>query len=151
MVRGQEAGRVVPLQVSPWQVSTAVSEAYPAFTPWRTLESLVNLCQPGMLPDFSGTIRYDTRFACDTPAGERVLLDLGEVGEVAQVWLNGTALGTRICRPYIFDATAALRSGENTLRIEVTNTLVYAVKDDFSRYLSQDPSGLLGPVRLRCR
>ena len=69
---------------------------------------------------------------------------------MAQVWLNGTLLGTRICRPYRFDATAALQPGENTLRIEETNTLVYAMKDDFSRYLSQDPAGLLGPVRLRC-
>ena len=148
VARWSDARRVVPLQPSPWQVSTAVSEAYPAFTPWRRLESLANLCQPGLLPDFSGTIRYDTRFTSDTPAGEKVFLDLGEVGEVAQVCLNGTLLGTRICRPYIFDATDAFRSGENTLRIEVTNTLVYATKDDFSRYLSQDPSGLIGPVRL---
>jgi hypothetical protein len=151
VARWSDAKRLVPLQPSPWQVSTAVSEAYPTFRPWRSLDVLVNLCQPGLLPDFSGTIRYDTRFAIDTLAGERVMLDLGEVGEVAQVWLNGIALGTRICRPYIFDATAALQSGDNTLRIEVTNTLVYALKDDFSRYLSQDPSGLLGPVRLRYR
>jgi hypothetical protein len=149
VARWSDAGREVPLQVSPWQVSTAVSEAYPAFTPWRTLESLDNLCQPERLPDFSGTIRYDTRFAGNTPAGERVFLDLGEVGEVAQVWLNGTALGARICRPYLFDATPAIRSGENTLRIEVTNTLVYALKDDFSRHIGQEPSGLIGPVRLR--
>jgi hypothetical protein len=150
VVGGHAAGHVVPWQVSPWQVSTAVAEAYPAFTPWRTLASLVNLCQPGLLPDFSGTIRYDTRFTANVPGGANVCLDLSEVGEVAQVWLNGTLLGTRICRPYRFDATAALQPGENTLRIEVTNTLVYAMKDDFSRYLSQDPAGLLGPVRLRC-
>jgi hypothetical protein len=148
-MRWSEAGTAVPLQFSAWQVSTAVSEAYPAFTHWRTLESLVNLCRPGLLPDFSGTIRYDARFAGDTPAGERVFLDLGEVGEVAQVWLNGTLLGTRICRPYVFDATAALCAGENALRIEVTNTLVYALKDDFSRFIAQDPSGLIGPVQLR--
>jgi hypothetical protein len=147
--RWSDAERTIPLSFSAWQVSTALSEAYPVFTPWRTLESLGNLCQPGLLPDFAGTIRYDTRFARNAPTGENVLLDLGEVGEVAQVWLNGTALGTRICRPYIFDAAEALRSGENTLRVEVTNTLVYAIKDDFSRYLSQDPSGLIGPVRLR--
>jgi hypothetical protein len=151
VVRGNEAGCMVPLQVSPWQVSTAVSEAYPVFTPWRTLESLINLCQPGLLPDFSGTIRYDTRFDSHAPTGKSVFLDLGEVGEAAQAWLNGTLLGTRICRPYSFDATPAIRPGENTLRIEVTNTLVYALKDDFSRYINQEPSGLIGPVRLRYR
>jgi hypothetical protein len=173
------------------------------FTPWRTLESLINLCQPGLLPDFSGTIRYETTFAMHNDSSEdgsneathqtkghagldlvssrrlrpstsegptkdvthlhticpdkdsgssgQVFLDLGAVGEVAQVWMNGTALGTRICRPYSFDATPAIRPGENTLRIEVTNTLVYALKDDFSRYINQEPSGLIGPVRLRYR
>jgi hypothetical protein len=184
-VRWSDAGNVVPLRVAPWQLSTALSEAYPAFTPWRTLESLVNLCQPGLLPDFSGTIRYETTFAmhndlsdggrdgspsrprtprrgvptsdaitasCDgSSRSGQVFLDLGEVGEVAQAWLNGTSLGTRICRPYVFDATSAIRSGENKLRIEVTNTLVYTLKDDFSRYINQNPSGLVGPVRLRYR
>jgi hypothetical protein len=75
------------------------------------LETLVYLAQPGLLPDFSGTFRYDTRFTSEPPTGDKVFLDLGAVGEVAQVWLNETALGTRICRPYIFDATQALRCG----------------------------------------
>ncbi len=184
-VRWSDAGNVVPLRVALGQVSTALSEAYPAFTPWRELESLVNLCQPGLLPEFSGTIRYETTFALhnDSSDGGRdgspsrpqtprrgvptsdaiavsddgssrscqVFLDLGEVGEVAQAWLNGPLLGTRICRPYVFDATAAIRPGDNTLRVEVTNTLVYALKDDFSRYINQEPSGLIGPVRLRYR
>jgi len=33
--------------------------------------------------------------------------------------------------------------------IEVTNTLVNAEPDFYSRYATQEPSGLLGPVRLR--
>lgn len=149
VARWSDARGAAPLKASSWQVSTATSEAYPTFTPWRTLETLVNLAQPGLLPDFSGTIRYETAFTCDGPAAGRVFLDLGAVGEVAQVWLNGVSLGTRICRPYCFDVTDVLRSAMNELRIEVTNTLVHALKDDFSRFIAQEPSGLIGPVELK--
>ena len=144
-----DADRIAPLATAEWQVSTADAQAYPNFTPWRTLESPVNLCQPELLPDFSGTLRYDTTCQCDARSAGRCYLDLGAVGEVAEVWLNDVALGKRICRPYMFDVTDALRSGENALRVEVTNTLVYAVTDVFSRLVPHDPSGLIGPVQLR--
>ena len=41
-----------------------------------------------------------------------------------------------------------LRAGANTLVVEVTNTLVKQQRDFFSRFAQQEPSGLLGPVRL---
>lgn len=148
-VRWSDARRIVPLAVSQWCVATADAEAYPQFTPWRTLDSPINLCQPGLLPDFSGTIAYETTFITDAPASGRVFLDLGEVGEVAQVSVNGSTLGVRLSRPYVFDVTGVLRPGENALRVEVTNTLVCAMKDELSRIAAQCPSGLVGPVDLR--
>ena len=144
-----DADRTELLSAAPWEVSTADAEAYPHFSSWRTLESLVNVCQPGLLPDFSGTLRYDTTFPWEARPDARVYVDLGEVGEVAEVWLNGAALGSRLCRPYVFDVTDTLRPGENALRVEVTNTLVYAMRDPLSRFSPQDPSGLIGPVQLR--
>jgi hypothetical protein len=71
------------------------------------------------------------------------------VGETAEVWLNGKPLGVRLGRPYVFDVTDSLCPGENRLRVEVTNTLVHELKDDFSRFMPQEPSGLLGPLTLR--
>jgi hypothetical protein len=147
--RWSDARRAIPLSATPWRVATADAEAYPQFTPWRTLEAPVNLCQPDMLPDFSGTIAYETTFTAEVPNGGAVFLDLGEVGEVAEAWINGTRLGLRMNRPYVFDVTGGLRAGENTLRVEVTNTLVCAMKDFFSRFAPQGPSGLVGPVTLR--
>ncbi len=41
-----------------------------------------------------------------------------------------------------------LRAGANTLVVEVTNTLVKDQNDFLSRYLPQEPSGLLGPVQV---
>jgi hypothetical protein len=144
-----DAGRIQPVTAGAWSVSTADAVSYPRFTPWRTIEALGSLCQPGLLPDFSGTIAYETTFTAEGPGGQGVFLDLGQVGETAEVWLNGSALGVRLGRPYVFDVTDHLRAGENRLRVEVTNTLVYELKDDFSRFLPQDPSGLLGPLTLR--
>ena len=143
-----EAQRDVSLEAAAWQVSTATAEQYPEFTPWQTQNSLTSLTAPGLLPEFSGTIRYETNFAAPCPAEGRVFLDLGEVGEVAEAWLNGTALGVRICRPYVFDVTEALRAGTNALYVEVVNTLVCEMKDKLSKHAALDPTGLLGPVRL---
>jgi hypothetical protein len=70
------------------------------------------------------------------------------VYETAELWVNGEPAGVRICPPYRFDIGGLLRPGANRLRVEVTNTLVKQHPDFFSRYAPQEPSGLLGPVRL---
>jgi hypothetical protein len=131
----------------PLAVSTADSMSYPTFTPWRDLPELADLSMPGSLPAFSGTFRYETRFAWPGPAGS-AWLDLGEVYETAEVWLNGQRCGLRLCPPYLFELPE-LRPGENRLVIEVTNTLVKEQQDFLSRFTVQDPSGMLGPVRLK--
>ena len=50
-----------------------------------------------------------------------VLLDLGKVGDIAEVSLNGRALGQLWAAPYRIDITDALKPGENALAIKVTN------------------------------
>ena len=158
-VRGLEAGAVdlpgaaaaraahMMELTGPWAVSTADSLSYPTFTPWRDLPELADLSMPGSLPAFSGTFRYETGFAWPGPAGS-AWLDLGEVYETAEVWLNGQRYGLRLCPPYLFELPE-LRPGENRLVIEVTNTLVKEQQDFLSRFTVQDPSGMLGPVRLK--
>jgi len=133
-----------------WSVETATSEEYPAFTPWRELDELTPLDAPGLLPRFSGTARYTASFAQEHTDG-CFRLDLGEVGEIAQVTLNGTDLGTRIAPPYRFEVPNGVLRQRNTLVVEVTNTLVKAQPDFFSAFAQQEPSGLLGPVRLTRR
>ena len=76
------------------------------------------------------------------------MLDLGAVGETAEVILNGTSLGTRIAPPYRFDVAGLLRE-ENTLQVNVTTHLGYNRRDRFSSYLLLEPMGLLGPVTLK--
>jgi hypothetical protein len=73
---------------------------------------------------FSGTAAYTTRF--DLPAealkpGRRLTLDLGAVEVMAEVRVNGKALGTLWKRPFAVDITDAVRSGTNEIEVKVTN------------------------------
>ncbi|KHK97568.1 hypothetical protein LK09_11815 [Microbacterium mangrovi] len=130
-----------------WTVATATAQQYPVFTPWRSLDDLVPLDRPELLPRFSGTIRYTSTVAPDRLDGAFVL-DLGEVHEIAQVTVNGADLGTRIAPPYRFTIPDGLLTTSSTLEVEVTNTLVKAHPDFFSAFAQQEPTGLLGPVTI---
>ena len=78
---------------------------------------------------------------------ETFRLDLGRVGEVAEVWLDGKKLGQRIIPPYRFEFTAK-PGAQLKLCVVTTSHLGYAQQDGFSAYLGFDPVGLLGPVAL---
>lgn len=140
------AGAPVEL-ASPFSVSRASYLEPDDFRPVDTAGRLQNMTGPRGDASFSGLFRYETTF--DLPAGiAAAVLDLGVVGQAAQVSLNGVDLGWRICRPYEFDTGGALRPTGNRLTVTVANTLVHALRDGFSHFLQIPPSGLLGPVRV---
>ncbi len=71
---------------------------------------------------FSGTAVYQKSFDWQQPAGNgRVSLDLGRVEVIAEVELNGKNLGVLWKPPFRVDITEALKAGENTLVVKVTN------------------------------
>jgi hypothetical protein len=93
------------------------------------------------------------------------MLSVGEVRDIARVYVNGTDCGIAWTAPYEVDITRALKRGKNIVRIEVVNTWAnalrgadcgklpfegiwtnakYRMKGD--RLLS---AGLMGPVELR--
>ncbi|MHB1485822.1 MAG: glycosylhydrolase-like jelly roll fold domain-containing protein [Saccharofermentanales bacterium] len=144
-----------------WKISTATAEEYPEFKSHEGISELCNISAVDVLPQFSGTIRYETTFdykkdsgldsvfAGVIDEGGKILLDLGDVYEIAEVRINGSDAGSRICPPYTFDITGLLKNGENTLQIYITNTLVKAMPSKmFDRYMPLEPSGLIGPVTL---
>lgn len=119
---------------------------------------------------FSGIATYHHAFSAAYPErpGERTYLDLGDLREVAEVWLNDQSLGITWAKPHRFDVTGRLRAGTNTLRVEVANTWSNRLTGDAIRgetYTSTPirqgvkgltwdrlpllPSGLLGPVVLQ--
>lgn len=113
-----------------------------------SLKELGNISAPDRMPKFSGTIRYERKFM--QTAGRKLLLSLGEVYECARILVNDIPVGEKICPPYSFEIPeTVLKNGENKLTVEVTNTLSKAHHDNwFDRFWVQDPSGLLGPVRI---
>lgn len=128
-----------------WHVSYASARAYPTFDEEVELPVLTDLSGE-LFPGKSGTFRYRTTVMLDETRSQAVL-DLGEVYETAEAWLDGRPLGVRIAPPYRFEA-GELAPGEHELVVEVTNTLDHAVRDMFSLTVPSEPSGLLGPVRL---
>jgi hypothetical protein len=124
---------------------------------------------------FSGTATYRKTFEMTADQSARqALLQLGKVGVIAQVRLNGKNLGIVWTAPWQVELTGALKTGKNELEIEVTN--VWANRligdaglppeqritksnmalekgkrtlKDYQGYASEDklqPSGLEGPV-----
>ena len=130
-------------------LSLSTVRDYPRFEHRQELEHLINVTGKDMFPEFSGYMKYETVFDTDKTDGCEYKLDLGYVGESARVFVNGTAVGERISPPYVFDIIDAVHSGENTLEIIAANHLGYSQKDRFSRFLLFEPSGVLGPVKIK--
>jgi len=104
---------------------------------------LFDITAPDKYPTFSGKIIYEGSFRAIDGFD---VIDLGQVGEVAEVWLNGSYLGARINSPYKFSMKDALKNGENKLRIEVTSGLGHRRRDWLSSYMQISPTGLIGDI-----
>jgi hypothetical protein len=92
------------------------------------------------LDKFSGLLEYTTTFRLEA-AEAGLKIDLGKVCHSAEVWVNGKSVGARLWAPHVYDAGAALRPGENEIRIRVANL----INNSYGEIME---SGLLGPVRL---
>ncbi|MEK3716673.1 glycoside hydrolase family 2 [Paenibacillus sp. FSL R7-0333] len=141
-------GHKVKVVDSPYKVSIANVQEYPDFREAFTMEQLENLSLTKYLPKFSGTFRYETEVQLDQDINAAIL-DLGRVFEVADVTINGTFIGTRICPPYHFEAHNILKSGMNTICVDVTNTLDKQLRDYFSYGEEIQPSGLLDNIVIK--
>ena len=72
---------------------------------------------------FSGTATYRKELRLDAlRPGQRYVLDLGAVHELASIKVNGRSLGVLWYPPFRMDVTGALKAGANMLEVRVTNT-----------------------------
>ena len=132
-----------------------------------SLSWIKDLNIPAEAKAFSGTSTYGTRFSLEKKESHtRYVLNLGEVGQIARIVLNGKPLPCLWIAPYEQDISSLLWKGENELTIEITNTwfnrLSYEAalpeterKTWTTRYPSpEEPlrkSGLKGPVKIDIR
>jgi len=155
----------------PWTVRFAESWGAPAEMRLETLQSWTESADEG-IKYFSGTVVYQKTVeiaAAKLAPRRRVFLDLGDVREVGEVFLNGQSLGVVWKPPFRVDLTPAAHPGKNELKIEIVNLWINRLQGDrvtkgrrytrtnqapFTQSLGGDepwreqPSGLLGPVRL---
>ena len=161
--------------ISETQVATVEGGWDVSFQPDRGAPSMITLDRLSSWSDssdkgvkyFSGTGIYYR--SIEAPAdwfvrGAKLWLDLGSVKNLADVTVNGKALGILWKAPFRVDVTDALKPGGNRLEIKVTNLwvnrLIGDAQPDAARkytYTTQPfyraespllPSGLLGPVRV---
>jgi hypothetical protein len=161
-----------PLQT---QLATADGSWNLSFQPGRgapdsiTLEKLISWSDYAdpEVKYFSGSGTYTSTIQASEKwftAGSRMWMDLGDVKNLANVTVNGKALGIIWHAPYRIDVTTALKPGANQITVKVTNSWVNRLIGDqqpnvVTKYTFTDvkpykadsplvPSGLLGPVRL---
>ena len=134
------------LPLSPTYKISLREEKKTEFADYTETDRLFNITGRKAMPRFSGNIRY--QWQQNVAEKGRYLLDLGNVGEAAEVYVNDASVGRKIIPPYVFDVSS-LEAGENTITVIVSNHSGYRERDDFSQFLHFEPSGLLGPVVLK--
>ena len=165
---------------TPWTVNFDQRWGGPQSTTFNTLMSYTESADPG-IKYYAGTAVYKNQFSLTkkelkqishlAPPSPRtsapctsLLLDLGQVGCMAEVWVNGQKMGTLWKSPYRIDISPTLRRGTNELEIRVVNQWVNRIIGDRqpdcthpftytpAPFYQADspllPAGLMGPVNL---
>jgi hypothetical protein len=164
----KEEGEALPLN-GKWELS--FEKGGPVLPPKAMVSNLGSWTELG--PEataFSGMATYTTHFKAPKGKVDRWKLQLGDVRESAQVWLNGSYVGTAWSVPFELEL-GSLKKGNNTLTVKVTNLGANRVRDmeirgqewknfyeinmvdkDYKEFDATKwdpmPSGLLGPVSL---
>jgi hypothetical protein len=131
-----------------WQPGESVSgdwEVVPEGQAVRRVSALDDWRRWPGLDQYAGTLTY-RRTMHIAATGAPIALDLGEVGEIAELRVNGKTAGVRFAPPYRFDITTLVRGGSNDIEVAVTNTAQAKWVEGTSR--GDAVSGLLGPVRV---
>lgn len=157
-----------PLTIGgPWEVSFAPGRGAPEKTTFDQLADWTKNSGDG-IKYFSGEATYRKTFelpAALVAPSTRLILDLGEVCDLATVRVNGQNLATLWHSPWQVDITSAVKTGANTLEIGVVNPWNNRLAGDAALPVEKrrtflasqtvkpgaalQPAGLLGPVMLR--
>jgi len=149
----------------PWTIHFQKQRSAPE-TPvqFNELKSYTTSNEPG-IKYFSGTATYVNSIEVNTiTKGEKIMLDLGDVKNLAEVHINGKSAGIIWKKPFEVDITPFVTKGKNTIEIKVVNSWVNRLVGDAQpgakkiTFLSMpmmiraetplEEAGLLGPVRL---
>jgi hypothetical protein len=150
-----------------WEVAFQAGRGAPATAHVDSLRSLSEFDDPG-IRYFSGTAVYTRRFELPKQwrRGMPLFIDLGRVGDVAEVRLNGHPAGIVWKPPYRLDVGELVQTGANVVEIRVANLWVnrligdaqpgaakiaFTVLPTYHPDAPLRPAGLMGPVQLLTR
>ena len=148
----------------PWKINFPEQSGAPAAIVLDILSWLTNHKDEGV-KYFSGTATYSKSFEVKKELGKsKVFLDLGRVGDIAEVTLNGKKLDLLWKAPFRIEITNTLKKGKNHLEIKVTNEWTNRLAGDkdapagkkvlpiyinpFGGQYQATDSGIMGPVKL---
>ncbi len=135
---------------------------FDSLTDWSKNENLA-------IRHYAGTAVYQKTFNLDQAVVDKpLMLELGEAGVIATVYVNGQRAGTAWTTPWSVEISGLVKSGENELEIRVANTWNNRLVGDAAlpqeqrqSYVSQPyrfdknaplvKSGLMGPVVVKCQ
>jgi len=106
-----------------WQVSFQKDFGLGQRFTFDTLSNWKNSTNPEIRA-YSGIATYQQTFTINPEllkAHQQVTLDLGRIGDTAQVFINGKEVGTTWIAPFALDVTSYVQSGENQLVVKVAN------------------------------
>ena len=152
----------------PWQVAFQAGRGAPATATFDTLSDFRYNSNPG-IRYFSGIATYtkEVQIPGDVVNGNRHLwLDLGQVNNLAEVWVNGKLAGTAWKPPYRVDISKEVVAGTNHIQIKSVNPWVnriigdaqpgvkhkITIRTSFRQFYHANsplvPAGLIGPVKV---
>jgi len=152
----------------PWTVTFQGGRGAPDEVRWDRLTDWSQSSDPGV-KYFSGAATYTRGLVVSKTwmrPGRRIMLDLGDVRELALVSIDGQALPLAWHAPYQVDLTPLLQPGKHRLAVKVVNlwvnrligdrqpgaqSITFAPQSPYTAASPLRPSGLLGPVRILAR
>lgn len=133
----------------PWQVRFAPGGGAPGEIAFDRLLDWTQHPDAG-IRHYSGRATYRTRLDLPAtsfpPPGSRLILDLGNVRDLAVVRLNGRDLGTLWMAPWCVDLTPAARPGANDLEVDVINVWNNRLVGDAALPADRRQTFLLAPT-----
>ena len=139
------------LRLNEFRVTRCEAKAYPDFQGEEQAD--LNHGMALAHPEFSGIYRYETTI--HLKGWKQAELELQEVYDSAEVFVNDISAGILVAKPYRFEINDMLKDGENHIRIEAATTLerkaaAMGIGDGGMGALTPlAPAGIIGNVVLK--
>ena len=102
------------------------------------------------LSSYSGTVAYEQTIQLqEVCKGKRYLFFCSELVSTVRMFWNGRYVGTKVCPPWEFEVTDYVISGDNHIRMEISNTLANQYETIPTRYQGSTKSGLMGNCEIQ--